>query len=176
MHKSQNILWETPRLRLTAPQESDLEFCCALQADPEVMKYMGKNHPSTRPEINQLLKKYVTHQEEHGFSFGNVYRKEDHAFLGRAGMIYLDFKKEHQKIEVGYMLARPYWSLGYATEIVTCLVDYSFSYLEVFRLYAVPDPKNLASRRVLEKCGFKSNGIYNFEGNEAVLYEKSRKG
>jgi RimJ/RimL family protein N-acetyltransferase len=52
--------------------------------------------------------------------------------------------------EVGYWLGKQYWGQGVATRALTAFLDH----VQVRPLYAHVVKHNLASRRVLEKCGF----------------------
>ena len=56
--------------------------------------------------------------------------------------------------EIGYWLAEDYWGRGIATEVVEKMATYCFAHTEVHRLYANVFEPNMASKRVLEKCGF----------------------
>jgi RimJ/RimL family protein N-acetyltransferase len=57
--------------------------------------------------------------------------------------------------ELGYWIARSHWGKGIATAAVPMMVDYAFHHLPVKRIFARPFGNNPASRKVLEKCGFK---------------------
>ncbi len=57
--------------------------------------------------------------------------------------------------ELGYWIGRPYWGRGYATAANRLLLDYSFDALSLRRVIARPLLRNRASRRVLEKLGFR---------------------
>ncbi|WP_457652892.1 GNAT family N-acetyltransferase [Rhodocaloribacter sp.] len=57
--------------------------------------------------------------------------------------------------ELGYWIGRPYWGRGYATAANRLLLDYGFEALALRRIIARPLLRNHASRRVLEKLGFR---------------------
>ncbi|MCU0848011.1 MAG: GNAT family N-acetyltransferase [Spirochaetes bacterium] len=61
--------------------------------------------------------------------------------------------------EVGYWLGENFWGRGIAAEALSGMVGYSTGKLGMARLFALPFAHNLASRRVLEKCGFALEGI-----------------
>jgi RimJ/RimL family protein N-acetyltransferase len=61
--------------------------------------------------------------------------------------------------EIGYWLAVPFWGRGYATEAARALIDYAFDHLDYDVLHAGARVTNAASRRVLEKCGFRWTGV-----------------
>lgn len=57
--------------------------------------------------------------------------------------------------EFGYWLTPAYWGRGLMSRAVPAMVEYAFANLpEVDRLFARPFGSNIASQRVLEKCGF----------------------
>jgi RimJ/RimL family protein N-acetyltransferase len=61
--------------------------------------------------------------------------------------------------EVGYWLAEEHWGKGIATEAVRQMVEYTFYYFDIIRLYAEVFETNKASMRVLEKNGFYLEGV-----------------
>lgn len=61
--------------------------------------------------------------------------------------------------EIGYYLGEPYWGKGYGTSAVKQMCEYIFQYTHIIRLYAETFADNIASCRILEKCGFELEGI-----------------
>ena len=61
--------------------------------------------------------------------------------------------------ELGYWLAEPFWGKGVMTEAVKRITEYAFSNFSLKRVYAEPYTSNRASARVLEKAGFKYEGL-----------------
>ena len=57
--------------------------------------------------------------------------------------------------DIGYAVARGYWGQGIASEAARALVDFAFARLGSRRVWAVCEPANPASARVLEKAGFR---------------------
>jgi RimJ/RimL family protein N-acetyltransferase len=62
-------------------------------------------------------------------------------------------------VEIGYALVSNERGKGYGTEAVNLLLDYSFLSSAITRIQAHTDTRNLPSQRVLEKTGFKKEGI-----------------
>jgi [ribosomal protein S5]-alanine N-acetyltransferase len=60
---------------------------------------------------------------------------------------------EHRRGEVGYVLAREAWGLGYATEATRRLLAFGFNELGLHEISATCDPGNRASVAVLMKNG-----------------------
>jgi RimJ/RimL family protein N-acetyltransferase len=61
--------------------------------------------------------------------------------------------------EMGYWLAEPYWGKGIMTDAVRLLTAWAFRELKLHRISAEPYSTNPTSHRVLEKAGFKREGI-----------------
>ncbi len=60
--------------------------------------------------------------------------------------------------ELGYWLAPEAWGRGLATAAVSAIVPWAFEALGVVRVWAAVFDGNVASARVLEKCGFAFEG------------------
>ncbi len=61
--------------------------------------------------------------------------------------------------EIGYWLGEPFWGKGVMTEVVTFVTRFAFAKLDFVRLFAVPFADNTASVRVLEKAGYRIEGV-----------------
>ena len=60
--------------------------------------------------------------------------------------------------EIGYWIGEPFWGQGYATESVRAVIDHLFSTTALDEIAAGCRVTNVASKRVLEKCGFQWTG------------------
>ena len=72
--------------------------------------------------------------------------------------------RENGVAEIGYGIQEAFQGQGYATEAVQAACRWAFRHAEVRSLEAETDAGNAASQRVLEKCGFRPNGIMGEEG------------
>ncbi len=61
--------------------------------------------------------------------------------------------------EIGYYLGEDYSSKGIMTNVVKKIAKYIFENFNIIRIYAEPFAENVASRRVLEKAGFKCEAV-----------------
>ena len=59
---------------------------------------------------------------------------------------------------LGYWLGQPYWGNGYAREAVAAVIDYGLRTLDLETIRAYTDPSNLASQKVLLRCGLEKVG------------------
>lgn len=78
--------------------------------------------------------------------------------VGGIGLV-LQEDIERCSAEVGYWLGQKYWGRGIGTVALKAFSHYAFSEFELTRLYAVPFLRNSASIKVLEKAGYRCEGI-----------------
>jgi len=57
--------------------------------------------------------------------------------------------------EIGYWIGEKYWNKGITTKSIKAMIEYSFKTFDINRLFATIFESNIASIRVLKKCGFK---------------------
>ncbi|WP_223593717.1 GNAT family N-acetyltransferase [Neobacillus bataviensis] len=71
----------------------------------------------------------------------------------------LNIRDTHNKKgEIGYIVNPDYWGKGIATDVATLLIGFGFHQLNLHRIYATCDPRNIGSIRVLEKARMKKEG------------------
>ena len=61
--------------------------------------------------------------------------------------------------EISYWIGEPFWGMGITTEAIRQMVEYTFYYYDVVRLYSEVFETNKSSMRVLEKNGFYLEGV-----------------
>ena len=174
---------ETERLLLRRFTEEDAGRLLALDADPEVMRYIG---PFALPDLQAyrdlLTRRWVPYYELHpGWGFwAAVERGGD--FLGwfhlRPALDYRFAKEAGYRsgdVDLGYRFLRRAWGRGFATEGSRALVGKAFAQ-GADRVVAVALSANLASRRVLEKAGLKREQVITLPGFDepAEVYSLSR--
>lgn len=75
----------------------------------------------------------------------------------------IEFKRDkdvHAKnATLGYWLGETYWGRGVMTEATNLITAYAFKDFDIIRIQATVNDNNPASMRVLEKAGFKKEGI-----------------
>lgn len=79
---------------------------------------------------------------------------------------------------IGWLLIQQEWNKGFATEISKALIAYCIENFKVHRIYALCNPENIGSCRVLEKCGMHKVADYpkkcRHVKNGIVSYEDER--
>ena len=160
----------TPRLSLRRLRADDLEPFAALNADPEVMRWF----PSLldREGSDALAARIEAHWAERGFGLWAVEvlgsEQGPAPFVGFVGLAVPRFEPPFAApvpcVEIGWRLARPWWSLGIATEAAAEVLRYSFVDLGLTEVLSFTVPPNLASQRVMQKLGMRYDGVFTHPG------------
>jgi RimJ/RimL family protein N-acetyltransferase len=140
----------------------DLDALAPYQADPEVMRYMG-GKTFTREETAARIARFRHVFELDGIGQFAVERKDDGVVLGRCGILNWETDPwrpvaraetdQPTEAEIGYLMGRPHWGRGYATEAARAVRDHAQNELGEERLIALIVDGNVASQRVAEKLG-----------------------
>lgn len=147
---------QTSRLTLRPMRPADAEAMHVYASDPEVARHMlWEPHESLRDSENFL--RFVRERYARGDPAGwGLEERETGRFIGTCGM--QDWRPEHSRAELGYVLAREHWGRGLMTEAVAAVVDFGFDRIGFNRLEARCLDGNAASARVLEKVGMTREG------------------
>jgi RimJ/RimL family protein N-acetyltransferase len=160
----------TSRLLLRTFRLDDLPRYAALNADPEVARWLGG--PLSRERSDSIAEWAQRCYEEEGIGLLAVERREDGAFLGMCGLHHQDSYPD--EIEVAWRLAYEYWGRGYATEAASAWLDYGFGRLDLPRVISITDRPNVRSLAVMRRLGmvFDHEAQVEDEGQmfEAVVY------
>ncbi len=89
------------------------------------------------------------------FQWG-IARRTDDRIIGTCTLYHID--TDNRRAELGYALGREFWGNGYMQEALTALLEFSFGALNMHRLEADVDPRNVSSVRTLERLGFQKEG------------------
>jgi len=141
----------TPRLLLRHWQDEDEEAMDAINADPDVTRFLNRSAPPG------FVGRAMAHWDEHGFGLWAVAaRAEPGVLIGFAGPSHPEWLPElAHEVELGWRLARSAWGRGYATEAALAARDRAWADLPpaVAHLISVVHPDNERSRRVAGKLG-----------------------
>lgn len=140
----------TPRLTLRTFRRDDLPLYAALNADLDVMRYLG-GAALPREESDEIAAYAQDLYAEKGIGLLAVERLEDRTFLGMCGLHRVHWYPDD--IEIGWRFAREHWGRGYATEAASAWLDHGFEALELPRVISTTDVPNLRSRAVMERLG-----------------------
>ncbi len=108
-------------------------------------------HPYTEEDARKFLRE----QNSPAARFG-MFDVETGKLVGGIG---LRPEEAHDRAELGYWVAVPYWGRGYASEAVAEMLRHGFEDLKLNRITAAVFEGNPASEKVLQKNGFVLEGV-----------------
>ena len=143
---------ETERLLLRAPALADAPAIAALANNRKVAEMTSSMPYPYRVEDAESWISGKADQAP-GVAFA-IFEKKGGAFVGICSYEW----REETIPEIGYWAGEPFWGRGYGTEAVRAMIDHAFTATNLEALAASCRVTNMASRRVLEKCGFQWTG------------------
>jgi RimJ/RimL family protein N-acetyltransferase len=156
-----------------------LELFAALNADPEVMRFL-LGRPATRAEVEAEWAERLGVRTDVGRGLGYWVGFEGDVFVGWWSAS--SYAPDPSVSGVGYRLVRSAWGRGLATEGARAMVAHAFTVPGLDRIFASTMAVNEPSRRVLAKVGFRhtdtfvgewADPIAGWEQGE-VVYELTR--
>jgi [ribosomal protein S5]-alanine N-acetyltransferase len=168
-------LIESARLTLRRIEHGDFDFFVALNADPEVARYLPHGKPRSTEESLEWLQSVLRSYHDLGLGQLAVLRKADGALIGRCGLSDLAVEakagvaavprgwyQRHDappcaellfERELGYTFHRSSWGQGYASEAARCVFEYAREALRLPRVVSLIHPDNVRSLRVAQRFG-----------------------
>ena len=147
---------ETERLILDkwTTSEEDIKGLYEYAKNPDVGPNAGWKPHDSEAESREIIEElFIPH---------DVWAIREKASGKVIGSIGLEPDKRRENVnsrEMGYSLAKESWVKGYMTEAARAVIDYAFEELDLVVLAICTGPENNRSQRVIEKCGFKFEGI-----------------
>lgn len=161
----------TEHLSLIPLQPADAEILHRIYRAESVLRYF----PETTPPPLEKIQRFVTGQQEHWkkFGYGNwgILLDGEKEIIGWAG---LQFLPELNETEVGFLLDKPFWGNGYATEAAHASLQFGFDCFDFPNLIALVHRDNFASQRVVEKCGMVCMETIHLWGIDLMRYSLKR--
>jgi ribosomal-protein-alanine N-acetyltransferase len=147
---------KTERLLLRPATDADLPFVLNLFSRSETNMYSAYGDISTPAEAKQLFDAFLKPGSPTHFRLVADTRGTGEA-IGTLGLY--AYSGASRRAELGYDLLREHWGRGLMTEAVGELLRYAFEEFGLNRVEATTDSENAASIRVLEKNGFRKEGL-----------------
>lgn len=161
---------ETERIVHRAFTLADSDAFYRLNSCPEVMRFTGEPPLKSLEDARQAIASYPDF-ESVGYGRWACVLKDTDAVIGFCGLKYL---AELDEVDVGFRFFPEYWGQGIATETCSACIDFGFETLKLDRILGLVLEENIASIRVLEKCGLSRNGEVSYDGDCALKYEITR--
>jgi RimJ/RimL family protein N-acetyltransferase len=147
---------ETERLGLRPFSPDDAEAIFALQSNARVLRYWD-SPPWTDPSRAERFLGDSEQMSEQGSGVRlAVDRRSDDTFIGWCTLN--RWNPDFRSASLGYCFGEAAWGHGYATEAGRAVLQWAYGTLDLNRVQAETDTRNVASARVLEKLGFVREG------------------
>jgi ribosomal-protein-alanine N-acetyltransferase len=146
----------TARLRLRPVTSDDADALFALHSSAHVLRYWDSPPWSDRSRAERFIARSRELAEEGSGARLVIDSLADGAFLGWCSLS--RWSPDYRSASLGYCLGEAGWGRGYATEAAQSMLQWAFDSLDLNRVQAETDTRNLASARVLEKLGFVREG------------------
>ncbi len=149
-------LLTTGRLHLRQLTHADADAIMAIFGSPDVLRFLNNPPVDTREKAVGMID-----------WLGNNYRNQEgldwaitleDRVIGMCGAVAWD--RDNRRVDIGYHILPSHWGHGYATEATLAILRWSFDHLDVHRIQADCTEGNIASDRVLLKCGFTVEGLW----------------
>jgi RimJ/RimL family protein N-acetyltransferase len=145
----------TERLLLRGFREDDLDAWAAICADSEVTRWLGQPDGLTREEPWRKMAYHLGHWDLRGCGDWALVEEATGRLVGRAG---LSYPEGWPALELGWMVERPAWGRGFATEAARAAMDWARDERGVTHLISLILDDNHRSARVAEKLGMRVEG------------------
>ncbi len=153
---------ETERMTLRLPEHADWRQWSELRETSAefLVKWepvWANDHLTRRAFTNRVY--WAQRAESQGQALPMLLiRREDQQLLGALTLDNIR-RGPSQTGTFGYWIGEPFARQGYMREAILALTHHAFTRMDLSRLEAACLPENAASRGVLEKCGFKYEGV-----------------
>jgi ribosomal-protein-alanine N-acetyltransferase len=150
------------RLLLRDWRDDDLPAFAALNADPEVMRWLSST--LTRAESDALAARIRAELAERGFGCWAVEVPGEASFVGFVGLSVPRFEAAFTPcVEAGWRLARPWWGRGIASEAARAAIAHGFGAAGLAEIVSFASAGNEASRGVMERIGMRRDPAGDFD-------------
>ena len=156
------------RIYLVKLLPQDFESFYALTGNEKVMAMITERALSNEEALKKF--NYFLQNNELHNSFGS-FKVLEVGSLSLLGFAKLEVTKENRyEAELGYMLLPEFWGRGLGDEIAKYLLEVAISDPDLKRIYAITDPDNIASRKILLKNGFVSEEVGKIDGLPSEVF------
>jgi RimJ/RimL family protein N-acetyltransferase len=150
-----DVWLSTKRLSLRRFAPADLDWLASLYADPDVTRYLGGT--KTRAQVESLLRDRILDYYEQHPGLG-IWMTIERTTGQSVGFHVLNHIQGESIVQVGFILLKPAWGRGFASEMGEALLRFGFTELRLSLISGMASRGNVASQRALEKIGLRRNG------------------
>jgi RimJ/RimL family protein N-acetyltransferase len=164
----------TARLRLEPFTDAHVAGLNAVNADPEVMRYIS-GQPETLEETRAVVERVKRRWATIGYAWWAFVEADGGEIVGSGCVQNLRRERTPEPdlacpLELGWRLRRDRWGRGLASEAARAMAAFAFDTLRAEELYAVCDPENAASAQVMQRLGMQPLGLQHWYGKDVTTY------
>jgi RimJ/RimL family protein N-acetyltransferase len=159
----------TSRLTLRPFAEADADPLHRILGNSDVLRYFPNPNAPSLEQVQRFIARQLAHWQDHSFGWWAVELRAAPGLIGWNG---LQFLPETGEIEVAYLLDKPHWGQGLATEGAQASLQFGFETLGLKGIVAIVHPENRASIRVIEKLGMSLVDRTHYFGMEVLRYRR----
>ncbi|HKG93293.1 MAG TPA: GNAT family N-acetyltransferase [Gemmatimonadaceae bacterium] len=147
----------TERLTIRWLTAADVPALFAIFGDADVCRYWSHPPLADLAAASRLLAEIHAYFAARTLFQWGIARRDGGGVIGTCTLASID--AAHRRAELGFALRRDCWGRGYIAEALPALLAFAFETLGLHRLEADVDPRNEASVRVVERLGFRREGL-----------------
>jgi RimJ/RimL family protein N-acetyltransferase len=159
---------ETQRLYIRWLDTDDADFVFELLNSPSWIQFIGDRGIRTIEDArNYILNGPMDAYSKLGFGLYAVELKNSSTAIGICGLLKRDSLDD---VDIGYAFLSRFWGQGYAYEAAHAIVEYGRTQLQLNRLVAITSVDNSSSVRLLDKLGFRFEGMIQHGSDTLKLF------
>lgn len=148
---------ETDRLLLRPFQYSDDDdMLNYFISDSQSQALLSEPTYSTKEEVKGLLDTYILSYQNEDYYRWAIVEKDSLACVGQVAIFLVNDK--YHWCEIEYCIGSQFRRKGYCVEAVKSIIDYAFPNINIHKMQVCHKEGNLASKGVIQKCGFTYEG------------------
>lgn len=152
---------------------NDFDNYFRLVNDERVMAMITERAISVQEAKEEYKERLASSRIHKDFGSFKIIDGRNNSFIGFAKLELEDIADT--KVELGYMILPAYWGQGIASKVSELLIKVAKGKSSINQVYAIIDPANIASRKVLLKNGFKHQAYKDYDGLPGEILELNLK-
>jgi ribosomal-protein-alanine N-acetyltransferase len=165
--REMGVYLETPRTFMREILGNDFDFLLRMMSDPDVMRYYPR--PYGEKDVRDFINRMRIRYREDGCGLWMLLDRESGEPLGRVGLMRQSVNGVDE-FEIGYMLHKPFWRRGLATEAALAVRAYAFAERKLPRVVSLIRPDNVPSQGVARKLGMEVVGSSEQMGHDHLIF------
>lgn len=147
----------TKRLLLRQMESGDAEALHSFKSDPDVTRLYAEEPYHSIEQTRSWVQACIGGSRSREVLAWTLVSRATEQPIGM--VCFWNIDHGHRRAEIGYELNPDCWHKGLMTEALTSIIDHGFQKLGFHRIEATPLVINEASQRLLERCGFRKEGV-----------------